>query len=216
MQIWDTTKCKLIRSMDGHCGRVGVLAWHQAMLSSGSRDASIIQRDVRSPREALAVLHGHAQEVCGLKWAPNGSQLASGGNDNLLNVWDDRRHGTDRRQPSAAPLYTLTHHKAAVKALAWCPWQRHVLASGGGTADRMIMFWNMQTGTFVNAVDTHSQVHCARTPRLAASLCGMPRRHDAAHVNHGVASLACAHPPSGARAPTCLPRGCLAKSVPRK
>ncbi len=33
------------------------------------------------------VLRGHEQEVCGLKWSPSGTQLASGGNDNLLHVW---------------------------------------------------------------------------------------------------------------------------------
>ena len=30
------------------------------------------------------------EQVCGLRWSPWGTQLASGGNDNLLNVWDDR------------------------------------------------------------------------------------------------------------------------------
>ena len=34
-----------------------------------------------------AVLRGHEQEVCGLKWSPSGTQLASGGNDNLLHIW---------------------------------------------------------------------------------------------------------------------------------
>eukprot|EP00542_Grammatophora_oceanica_P011363 CAMPEP_0194036654 /NCGR_PEP_ID=MMETSP0009_2-20130614/9021_1 /TAXON_ID=210454 /ORGANISM="Grammatophora oceanica, Strain CCMP 410" /LENGTH=53 /DNA_ID=CAMNT_0038678503 /DNA_START=30 /DNA_END=187 /DNA_ORIENTATION=+ len=37
---------------------------------------------------------------------------------------------------SVSPLYTLTDHKAAVKALDWCPWSRGLLASGGGSADR--------------------------------------------------------------------------------
>ena len=32
-------------------------------------------------------LVGHQQEVCGLKWSPSGNQLASGGNDNLLHIW---------------------------------------------------------------------------------------------------------------------------------
>jgi len=154
-QIWDTSSCKMVRSMDGHCGRVGVLAWNSSTtLTSGSRDASIVHRDTRSPHRVIATLHGHSQEVCGLKWSPSGTQLASGGNDNLLNIWDDRR------MPNGPPVYTLNHHTAAVKALAWCPWQRHVLASGGGTADRMIRFWDLKTGHFVNAVDTHSQV-CA-------------------------------------------------------
>ena len=31
-----------------------------------------------------------------------------------------------------APRFRSSAHQAAVKALAWCPWQRNVLASGGG------------------------------------------------------------------------------------
>ena len=43
--------------------------------------------------------------------------------------------------------------------MAWCPWQPTVLASGGGTADRHIRFWNCNSGTCMNAVDTKSQVN---------------------------------------------------------
>ena len=154
VQLWDTEKCELVRNMPGHCARVGALAWNGHVLSSGSRDATINHHDHRVPRHRVATLHGHQQEVCGLKWSPWGTQLASGGNDNLLNVWDDRRVQT------APPVFTFDQHRAAVKALAWCPWQKNLLASGGGTADRMIRFWNTGSGSFLNAVDTHSQV-CA-------------------------------------------------------
>lgn len=34
-------------------------------------------------------------------------------------------------QSSSTPRFQMTQHQAAVKALAWCPWQREVLASGG-------------------------------------------------------------------------------------
>lgn len=44
------------------------------------------------------------------------------------------------------------------QALAWCPWQPSLLASGGGTSDRKIRFWNSSTGACLNTVDTHSQV----------------------------------------------------------
>jgi len=50
------------------------------------------------------------------------------------------------------------HHQAAVKALAWCPWQPNILASGGGTADRCIRLWNGSNGTLLNTIDTKSQV----------------------------------------------------------
>ena len=57
-----------------------------------------------------------------------------------------------------APRLVMNEHCAAVKALAWCPWQRNLLASGGGTADRTIKFWNTQTGARLNSIDTGSQV----------------------------------------------------------
>ena len=55
-----------------------------------ARDSTIVHHDVRAPAAQGRLLKGHAQEVCGLKWSPSGTQLASGGNDNLLNIWDDR------------------------------------------------------------------------------------------------------------------------------
>ena len=61
---------------------------------------------------------------------------------------------------SQAPAHSLTDHTAAVKALAWSPHDRHVLASGGGTADRCIKLWNASSGVNLNSVDTGSQV-CA-------------------------------------------------------
>lgn len=37
--------------------------------------------------QSSRILQGHRQEVCGLKWSPDGQSLASGGNDNKLFVW---------------------------------------------------------------------------------------------------------------------------------
>ena len=53
------------------------------------------------------------QEVCGLKWSHCGGQLASGGNDNILCIHDSNF----RLQ------HKINAHQAAVKALAWCPFQ---------------------------------------------------------------------------------------------
>lgn len=44
------------------------------------------------------------------------------------------------------PTHRITAHQAAVKALAWCPFQSNLLATGGGTADRTIKFHNTHTG----------------------------------------------------------------------
>lgn len=59
---------------------------------------------------------------------------------------------------SSTPLTRFTEHTAAVKAIAWSPHQHGLLASGGGTADRCIRFWNTSTNAMLNCVDTGSQV----------------------------------------------------------
>jgi len=153
VQIWDVGAMRQLRNMKGHRGRVSSLAWNKHTLSSGSRDSSIINHDVRVAQHVTARLEGaHQQEVCGLKWSTDGKSLASGGNDNLLNVWDVTS------QTGSAPRHQMAHHQAAVKAIAWCPHQANLLASGGGTADRKICFWNTSTGALLNEIDTNSQV----------------------------------------------------------
>lgn len=157
IQLWDVENLKKLRTMTSHSERIGCLSWNNHILSSGSRSGQIHHHDVRVATHHQATLANHTQEVCGLKWSPDGRYLASGGNDNMLNIWSANMnsHLTDTQ-----PLFTFTDHQAAVKAVAWCPWQSSVLASGGGTADRCIRFWNCNLGTCLNTIDTKSQV-CA-------------------------------------------------------
>jgi len=119
---------------------------------------------VRIREHVIGRMEDHEQEVCGLKWSPSGQQLASGGNDNLLHLWDAAATSSQGPIPY---LHRLDDHQAAVKALAWCPFQSNLLASGGGTADRCIKFWNTHTGSCVNSIDTNSQVRiCSSTSLL--------------------------------------------------
>eukprot|EP01017_Pseudomicrothorax_dubius_P026040 TRINITY_DN2875_c0_g1_i1.p1 TRINITY_DN2875_c0_g1~~TRINITY_DN2875_c0_g1_i1.p1 ORF type:complete len:549 (+),score=74.83 TRINITY_DN2875_c0_g1_i1:99-1745(+) len=150
-QVWDIVKMKKATTFTGHSARVGSLAWNSSVIATGSRDKTIIFRDVRARDNSIISRGmGHRQEVCGLKWSFDGQQLCSGGNDNKVMVWS----------LSAAnnPIAKFNEHKAAVKALAWSPHQHGLLATGGGTADRTIRFWNTLTNTPVKVVDTGSQV----------------------------------------------------------
>lgn len=149
VEIWDAEHCKKIRTMTGHTARVGALAWNDHILSTGSRDRSILHRDVRAPNQYIRELKGHRQEVSGLRWNSSTNQLASGGNDNKVFIWENTNE---------QPLYRFTEHCAAIKALAWSPHQRGLLASGGGTADKKIRYWNTINGTMLSEWDTGSQV----------------------------------------------------------
>ena len=112
VQLWDVQKMKKIRQFEGHKARVGSMAWNANTLSSGSRDRLIYHRDVRQPQDYCMKLNGHRQEVCGLKWNPEGNAMASGGNDNKLCIWDIRH---------SDPVHKFSEHVAAVKAIAWSP-----------------------------------------------------------------------------------------------
>lgn len=149
VQIWDVEEQTKLRSMFGQTSRVGVTCWDRHILSSGSRDGHIFNHDVRIAQHKVSEMNHHQGEVCGLDWRSDSSQLASGGNDNTVCIWDAR---------STVPKFTKTNHKAAVKAVAWCPWQMNLLATGGGTYDKYIHFWNTTTGARVNSIDTGSQV----------------------------------------------------------
>ncbi|KAJ2723534.1 WD repeat-containing protein slp1 [Coemansia sp. Benny D115] len=171
VQIWDAESQSKIRTMSGHQARVGVMSWERHMLSSGCRDGSIWNHDVRVAAHKTAELVAHSGEVCGLTWRSDGALLASGGNDNLLNIWDAR---------SSVPKFTKTQHTAAVKALAWSPWQLNLLASGGGSYDRHVHFWNTTTTARLNSIDTGSQVTSIQWSteyRELATSHGFPHNH---------------------------------------
>ncbi|KIW43765.1 uncharacterized protein PV06_04833 [Exophiala oligosperma] len=150
VQIWDVEEGTKLRSMFGHETRVGVMGWNKHTLSTGARSGLVFNHDVRVAQHKVAELVSHTSEVCGLEWRSDGAQLATGGNDNLVSIWDARS--------LAAPKFAKKNHRAAVKALSWCPWQLNLLATGGGSNDRHIHFWNTTTGARVNSIDTGSQV----------------------------------------------------------
>jgi len=88
VQLWDTHSQKLISTFEGHDGRVGALSWNNAnMLSSGSKDRTILTRDMRVREDYITRIEAHKQEVCGIKWSFDDRYLASGGNDNKLKIW---------------------------------------------------------------------------------------------------------------------------------
>jgi len=67
-----------------------------------------------------------------------------------------------------------------VQALAWCPWNSSLLASGGGSSDRTIHFWNTTQSARLNSLVTSSQVTSLRWNPHAKELLsshGVPDHH---------------------------------------
>ena len=186
IELWDIEKQIKIRTLVGHSDRVGTLTWNGYNLYSGSKDTNILSHDVRIKNHLIMKLSGgHNKEVCTIKWNSDFKYLASGGNDNLVCLWDVRgknessfwdilnsqsddenddnmeeddyeynlgNNGTNnindnnkyklnsinKKNNIIEPLTIINKHKGPVKALAWSPWQRNVLATGGGKKDNVI------------------------------------------------------------------------------
>lgn len=89
VQLWDAHTQKLLRTYQGHEGRVAALSWTNTnMLSTGSKDRTILNRDMRVKEHYISRIEAHKQEVCGIKWSFDDRYLASGGNDNKLKIWE--------------------------------------------------------------------------------------------------------------------------------
>jgi cell division cycle 20, cofactor of APC complex len=75
------------------------------------------------------------------------------------------------RRKGNEPEYVLTQHCAAVKAIAWCPFQRKLLASGGGASDHHVRFWDTGTGSQLTSIDAKSQVSLAAAHTTDSKTC---------------------------------------------
>ena len=118
VELWDVEAGQKLRSMGGHQAQVAALGWHGHILSSACGDGSIWHHDVRVARHKVMELLGHSGEVCGLKWRADGELLASGGNDNVVNIWDGRVGDVTEGSRGVA-RWTKRNHTAAVKVI--CP-----------------------------------------------------------------------------------------------
>ena len=80
----------------------------------------------------------HSQQICGIAWSPDGMMAATGGNDNTCVLLDmdpgKIKHPSDDEASLSSEkeiaIKFFWVHKAAVKAIAFCPWQKGLLATG--------------------------------------------------------------------------------------
>ena len=87
VQLWDIARSKKLRTLRGHGADITALSWNKFVLSSGSKDTSVINHDVRLAQAQIGTLRAHTHTVCGLKWSPDGQQLASGGKNLTILVF---------------------------------------------------------------------------------------------------------------------------------
>lgn len=129
----------------------------------------------------------HTQQICGIAWSSDGSLFATGGNDNLCCIYSMQgllnlerrtpdtmcttRHMTENTvvvdvsnaqvtdiMLSSEDAKHIWNLNAAVKAIAFCPWQPGLIAAGGGSNDRCIHFFHTVSGTKLAKIDCGAQI----------------------------------------------------------
>ncbi|XP_008286370.1 cell division cycle protein 20 homolog B [Stegastes partitus] len=174
-QLWDVEQKQSVRRLPSHLAVVGGLSWKQQLLSSGSVLGHIHHLD---PRASWPLVGAAVQKegICSLQWSPGGDWLASGSTEGLLHIWDSDVAGVER---SRQPIMTVKQ-PSAVKAMGWCPWQRQVIATGGGWKDGQLRIWDTQSGSCVTSVSTNSQIcslRWAEKKRYLITGHGLPHHH---------------------------------------
>eukprot|EP00917_Polyrhabdina_sp_WS-2016_P028315 GHVP01060464.1.p1 GENE.GHVP01060464.1~~GHVP01060464.1.p1 ORF type:complete len:375 (+),score=57.86 GHVP01060464.1:338-1462(+) len=123
---------------------------NELLFSSGSKSYYL---DTRLPFESCLSsnnIASHNDQICSIKWNRNELLFATGGNDNIINVWDIRIPGVS--------LISYNEHQAAVRALSWSPFNQHLLISGGGVADQSIKLWGVNSNKSLLTLNVGSQV----------------------------------------------------------
>ena len=113
-QLWDVESSTRLRTLKptaeggADLAAVNVMAWApDGTLNAGFQSGIIKEFDVRE-RDALTrtLEKAHSGPVCGIEWRSDSALMASGGNDNVVKVWDRR---------TAVPKMRKENHTAAVK-----------------------------------------------------------------------------------------------------
>ena len=99
--------------------------------------------DSATGKELLA-LKGHAGEVSGVAFSPDGLRLASGSGDHTVKIWDSA---------TGKELFALKGHANRVRSVAFSP-DGQRLASG--SQDQTVKIWDTATGKELFAVKGHA------------------------------------------------------------
>jgi WD40 repeat protein len=145
IQIWDVGTKTLLRTLEGHNGRIRSLAANPegTILASGSRDKTIKLWQF-STGKLLRTLEGHQGTVQSVGFVPKRQLLASGSEDGTLRLWNTA---------TGKLVRSLAGDKLAIRAIAISADGKTLVSSG---ANKAITFWNLDNGKPIRTVKRHT------------------------------------------------------------
>src|SRR5712664_1976077 len=92
----------------------------------------------------VTTYHGQTSTIFAVAWSPDGTRIASGGNDSTAQIWDAR---TGHR------LALYSGHTGTVYTLAWSPDGRRIAS---GSDDSTVQVWDATSGRLRFAYRGHT------------------------------------------------------------
>ncbi|PHH76449.1 hypothetical protein CDD80_1532 [Ophiocordyceps camponoti-rufipedis] len=151
---WLGSMC-LVAKISLHSHQVCGLAWSPdgQVLASGGNDNLCFLMD------AAVILGGSRIAETSPGFGPLGSTRLT------TDSWTSRRSGMET-QPDMSRVrhhgpgceMQAWAHRAAVKAIAFCPWREGLVATGGGSNDKCIHFFHVSSGSALATIAVAAQV----------------------------------------------------------
>ncbi|KHJ47372.1 WD domain, G-beta repeat protein [Trichuris suis] len=162
LELWNVSERKRLQTLCSSGYRVGCLSWNGNILTAGDKGGQICHHDMRLKSSIVAKYVAHKDDVCGLEWSPNGRYLASGGNDNRVQIYS-------HMAMKATPVLSLSDHQAAVKVtgLLWSEYYNE-LASCNGLPSNRVVIWTYPHLNILKRLKEHSN----RILSMVMSPCG--------------------------------------------
>lgn len=99
----------------------------------------------------LVTYNGHSQNVYTLAWALDGKQVASGGHDTTVQIWNP---------VTAKRILIYRGHSASINALAWSPTGNRIASTG---TDLQVQIWLASSGERLLTYTGHADAINVRT-----------------------------------------------------
>jgi WD40 repeat protein/transcriptional regulator with XRE-family HTH domain len=132
--VWDVAQHKQRTAFYGRMVPVRALAFSPdgSTLSIADEDGGMQSMDMTTG-QCIRNWQGFARTVSDVAWSANSTQIAGGGGDRLVTIWDVARH---------EPLQLLRGHKAFIWGIAWSPDGRWLATC---SEDNTIRIWDVAT-----------------------------------------------------------------------
>ncbi|EMR68629.1 putative wd domain-containing protein [Eutypa lata UCREL1] len=90
-------------------------------------------------------------------WLTSVAFSSEQGEKSILAFGDQEAPPTSKSLPAGSERYRW-QHGAAVKAIAFCPWRKGLIATGGGSNDKCIHFFHTSSGAALASISVAAQV----------------------------------------------------------